>query len=83
MALVGYRYSTLPATLIPPPRVHPLPLHPGTPPSWAYCSAVRTRSNMVVGLISVTQLTLGAQISGFHTITEVYNLVRIGRIINH
>ena len=39
--------------------------------------------NSAVGLISVAQLTLGAQISGFHSITEVYNLVRIRRITNH
>ena len=39
--------------------------------------------NMVVGLITVDQLTLDGQISGSRVMTEVYNLVRIGRIINH
>ena len=38
---------------------------------------------MVVGLISVEQLSLSGQISGSIGITEVYNLVRIGKIINH
>ena len=38
---------------------------------------------MAVGLKSVVQLTLSVQISGFGTMTEVYNLVRIGRINNH
>ena len=38
---------------------------------------------MVVGLISVHQLSLDGQISGFLSMTEVYNLVKIGRIINH
>ena len=39
--------------------------------------------NMVVGLISVDQLTLDDQISGSEGITEGYNLVRIGKINNH
>ena len=38
---------------------------------------------MVVGLYSVGQLTLSAQISRFGGMTEVYNLVEIYRIINH
>ena len=38
---------------------------------------------MVVGLISVDQLTLGTEISGFHGMTEVYNLLKIGRINDH
>ena len=70
----------LPAPTQPyPPRVH-LP-HPCTP---GYAAApLAHRGNMVVGLISVAQLTLDDQISGFLTMTEVYNLLRIGRIINH
>ena len=80
---VGTRYSTPPA--------HPAIPHPGYTPAAA---DVQTRMsalphvhvrgvNMVVGLYSVEQLTLGAQISGFKGITEVYNLIRIDRIINH
>ena len=38
---------------------------------------------MVVGLRSVDQLSLDDQISGSQTMTEVYNLLRIGRINNH
>ena len=38
---------------------------------------------MVVGLKSVAQLSLDDQISGFRVMTEVYNLIRIGRINNH
>ena len=39
--------------------------------------------NQAVGLKSVGQLSLYALISGFQGMTEVYNLVEIGRIINH
>ena len=38
---------------------------------------------MAVGLRSVGQLSLGTHISGFEGMTEVYNLVYVGRIINH
>ena len=38
---------------------------------------------MVVGLKSVGQLSLVTHFSGFQGITEVYNLVDIGRINNH
>ena len=38
---------------------------------------------MAVGLRSVDQLSLVAHFSGSQTITEVYNLVGIGRINNH
>ena len=38
---------------------------------------------MVVGLRSVDQLSLSTQISGIRGMTEVYNLVYVGRIINH
>ena len=38
---------------------------------------------MVVGLISVEQLSLSARISETRGITEVYNLVRIGKKDNH
>ena len=38
---------------------------------------------MVVGLKSVEQLSLSDRFSGFQGITEVYNLVDIGRINNH
>ena len=39
--------------------------------------------NSVVGLISVEQLSLDAHFSGLTGMTEVYNLVKIGRINNH
>ena len=38
---------------------------------------------MAVGLISVGQLSLDSRFSVFGTITEVYNLVEIGKLINH
>ena len=38
---------------------------------------------MVVGLRSVDQLSLDARFSESGGMTEVYNLVEIGRIINH
>ena len=64
---------------------------PGTPPRTmpvVYMTSVLPRGryprlNIVVGLKSVDQLSLSVQISGSRTITEVYNLVEIGRIINH
>ena len=39
--------------------------------------------NMVVGLISVAQLSLSAQISGFEGMTEVYNLANVGNPNDH
>ena len=39
--------------------------------------------NMAVGLISVGQLSLSAEISVFRTMTEVYNLVGIDIELNH
>ena len=38
---------------------------------------------VVVGLKSVGQLSLSVHFSRFLGMTEVYNLVKIGRIINH
>ena len=38
---------------------------------------------MAVGLKSVAQLSLDALISESRGMTEVYNLVRIGKISNH
>ena len=78
--LVGTRYS--------PPSHPPGPHHPGytsLAPGMAarWLHAVYTMRNMVVGLISVVQLTLSAQISGSSLMTEVYNLVGIGRINDH
>ena len=71
MCLGSTRYSPSrhhPAT---PPRVH-------LPRGWLAALVGRTgqypRSNIAVGLISVRQLTLSAQIWGFRGITEVYNL---------
>ena len=79
----GYRYS--------PPRYPPQspPSHtPGTPPlapgmAARWLRELLTAKYMAVGLISVEQLTLRPEISGSGGMTEVYNLVGIGRIINH
>ena len=76
---MGYRYS---------PPCPPTSSHPGyTSPYPGYTVCMKhvlyPDWNMVVGLISVAQLTLDGQISGFGGMTEVYNLIKIGRIINH
>ena len=76
---MGYRYS-------PPP--YPPSHTPGTPSPPHHCYPLcRTAEsdvlNMVVGLRSVGQLTLDDQISGLRVFTEVYNLLRIGRISDH
>ena len=47
------------------------------------CSGSAAEQYMVVGLISVGQLSLEGQISGFQTITEVYNLSEIGNPNDH
>ena len=78
--LVGTRYSPSPA--------HPHPTHPGyTPPAPTATTQVFTGTarglNMVVGLKTVAQLTLGVHFSGLRGMTEVYNLLRIVRINNH
>ena len=78
------------------PGIVPLPVPtrpttPGTPLPAAdvqTCMSARRHghvpdSNMVVGLISVAQLSLVTRISGFRGMTEVYNLSKIDRIINH
>ena len=78
-----YRYSPLPT--------HPHPHHPGyTPPGtipkvyMLPAAAVVYRGlNIAVGLKSVAQLTLRTHISGFQGMTEVYNLLYVGRINNH
>ena len=80
MARGGYRYS--------PPSYPPGPHYPGytLPPGYRYMVYGYSRaaqSNMAVGLISVAQLSLLAHFSGSGTMTEVYNLLRIGRINNH
>ena len=77
---VGTRYSPSQALPPPIPRVHP------SHPHQCYMAPPRTRHgvvNMVVGLISVGQLSLCPEISRFQGITEGYNLLKIGRIINH
>ena len=75
-------------TGIAPLPAHPGPHHPGytSPPDYWHvhgCTGHAARLNMVVGLISVDQVSLSTQISGFQGMTERYNLVRIGRINNH
>ena len=80
---MGTRYSTPPGT----PVLH----HPGyTPPHrtlhgpvYTTPRALYTGLNIAVGLKSVDQLTSGPYFSGSRGITEVYNLTKIGRIINH
>ena len=62
-----------------PPRVHP----PPTGTRAATRSRRLQRTKLVVGLISVGQLTLSTVFSVSRTITEVYNLVRIDIFINH
>ena len=76
------------------PGTHPAspsPTTPGTPSPYRtpehqvrYGGAVTYGGvNSAVGLKSVGQLSLSVQISGFHKMTEVYNLVEIRRINNH
>ena len=83
----GYRYS--PPRYPPgyPPRIHPSPLprvHPSHHgPLHAVLDHGAREPNKAVGLISVDQLSLDVLISGFRGMTEVYNLIEIGRIINH
>ena len=67
---MGTRYSPSRPTPVPIPWVH-LP-YPATTAAVPELSAVPKKQ--VVGLKSVAQLTLGAYISGFEGITEVYNL---------
>ena len=74
---------------------HPASPHtPGTPLPPGYTSeqvlytagwvrAVYSQLYMAVGLKSVDQLTLRRVFSGFQVMTEVYNLVEVGRINNH
>ena len=71
MVLGGYRYSPSQYPTHPIPRVHPSPTLPATCSSPA---GPRDEGNMVVGLISVGQLTLRTRISGSRGITEGYNL---------
>ena len=76
--------------IAPLPATHPYH-HPGYTPASDAVPGTRNSTaarwsrgvNMVVGLKSVCQLSLCVQISGFQDMTEVYNLIRIGRINNH
>ena len=61
----------------------PLPRTPVPCPRRHHARQYYGGVNMAVGLKSVQQLTLCAQISGFQGFTEVYNLPKIGRINNH
>ena len=69
------------------PPTHPVPTTPGTPSppskSAGPSAVVSQLVNSAVGLKSVGQLSLRAQISDIRVMTEVYNLVYIGRINNH
>ena len=78
-------------TGIAPLQAHPAPTTPGTPPptrrhpvlTRAVTAGPYPRPNSAVGLKSVQQLTLGAQISRFRGITELYNLVKAGNPNDH
>ena len=63
------------------------PTTPGTPspPSTADTvpATADAQRNIAVGLESVDQLSLVAHFSGFHGITEVYNLVKAGKSNDH
>ena len=77
---VVYPGSTPPGpTLIPPPRVHP----PCRTAALATAAPGYPESNMVVGLISVAQLSSYGLFSGFWTITEVSNLLVAGNPNDH
>ena len=56
----------------------PSPRHAGHGSTGARCTVQCPRSNMVVGLISVDQLSLSGLFSGIRGMTEVYNVVGIG-----
>ena len=83
MVLAGY--PVLPSRhppSSPPPRVHPCPTEQcRTAVEPWYGGAARL--NSVVGLNSVDQLSLSVRFSGFEGMTEVYNLLKVGRINNH
>ena len=73
-------------TGIAPLRDPPSP-HPGYTPPHAtrqQCTREQLHPGLkeAVGLKSVDQLTLCVVFSGFEGMTEVYNLIRIGRINN-
>ena len=69
------------------PATHPVSHTPGTPlPHPGTSTSARRqsrRAKVAVGLKSVDQLTLSVHFSGFLGMTEVYNLLKIGRINNH
>ena len=91
MTKYGSRDGVLVVPGIAPSRTHPpaLPrVHlPATPTGSARLGTLPhghvRELNIVVGLISVDQLSLYGQISETGTMTELYNLLRIGRINNH
>ena len=68
-----------PPTRYTPPRVHHLP----TARSRAGRTGGAAQQKEVVGLISVDQLSLCLQISGFQGITEGYNLAIAGNPNDH
>ena len=83
MVLDGYRYSPSQYTLPVPPG-YPTPGTPPLPSSVPPCHRGHVPAvNSAVGLKSVAQLTLSAEISDISLITEVYNLVEINRNSNH
>ena len=82
-AWVVYRYSPPrypPST--PLPRVHPSPTERALP-AWSGRTGGAGQTNTCRGLISVDQLSLRLDFSGFQGITEVYNLVVAGNPNDH
>ena len=77
------RYSPSQVPTQSPPRVHPSRYPPPSMYTADMAAAVYIQLNIAVGLKSVAQLSLDALISGFRGMTEVYNLLRAGRINNH
>ena len=65
-------------------RLYPTPGTPRTPlPTREWLPGMSQWSNVAVGLISVDQLTLSHQISGFRGMTEGYNLIKAGNPNDH
>ena len=77
------RVVPLPVPTSPIPRVHPSPARHYRVRTLPLPHGHDGGVNMAVGLRSVGQLSLDAHISGLRGMTEVYNVINIGRINNH
>ena len=80
---MGTRYSTPPVPTQYPYPGYTLPCRTVMPGLVTVPHGHVPEVNSVVGLKSVGQLSLCAVFSGFWNMTEVYNLVEVGRINNH